>query len=137
MTADDVPYRQSLHLAMTALSGQWVSAVLASLASGPLIFSDLLEQINAVEARSGWRTHERPLTRKVLTDTLARMQRDGLVLRSSRPEAAFQPVWYELSDMGSALLAALRPLIKWARQYQEELTAGSDRRRTSREGGAD
>ncbi|MCE7002887.1 helix-turn-helix transcriptional regulator [Kibdelosporangium philippinense] len=128
MAGENVPYRQSLLDAMAVLNGQWVPAVLASLAPGPLNFTDLLNAINAVEERSGWVNHVRPLTRKVLTETLSRLQRDGIVQRQNTPDALFQPVYYELTTMGSSLLRSVRPLIKWAQDHQAELSSARQRR---------
>ncbi|ONI75056.1 hypothetical protein ALI144C_40540 [Actinosynnema sp. ALI-1.44] len=128
MAGNNVPYRQSLLDAMAVLNGQWVPAVLASLAPGPLNFTELLNAINSAEERSGWTNHVRPLTRKVLTETLSRLQRYGIVRRQNTTDELFQPVFYELTPMGSSLLRSVRPLIKWAQDHQAELTSVRPRR---------
>lgn len=115
-----LPYRHGIHEAMGAMSGQWVTAVLASLTARPMTYSKLLEHINRTEERLGWVTHERPLRQKVLTDTLHRMQRDGLVVKIERP-STFGSTWYQLTPMGRSLLRALLPLAKWAEDHRGEL----------------
>jgi DNA-binding HxlR family transcriptional regulator len=66
-------------------------------------------------------THERPLRQKVLTDTLHRMQRDGLVVKISKP-GRFGSTWYQLTPMGRSLLRSLLPLAKWAEDHRGELS---------------
>ncbi len=96
MSEESLPYRHGIHEAMGVLAGQWVTAVLASLTARPMTYSKLLEHINRTEERLGWVTHERPLRQKVLTDTLHRMQRDGLVVKIDRP-STFGSTWYQLT----------------------------------------
>ena len=101
---------------MGLLNGQWVVAVLAALALGPLHFTELLAEINAVEEQLGRRSHDRPLSRKVLAGTLDRMELAGLLVRYD--ETVSHPsVRYELTTDGQTLLVALRPLAEWAQRY--------------------
>ena len=106
-------YRHAIQEAMTVLHGQWVVAVLASLAAQPRKYLDLRDDINNTEERLGWISHPRPVSQKVLSETLKRMRRDGLIIRSGS-RSAFQEVWYELSPLGQTLLRSLRPVARWA-----------------------
>ncbi len=106
-------YRHAIQEAMTVLSGQWVVAVLASLAARPRKYLDLRDDINNTEERLGWISHPRPVSQKVLSETLKRMRRDGLITRTGS-RLAFQEVWYKLSPLGQTLLRSLRPVAKWA-----------------------
>lgn len=115
-----MPYRQGIHEALGVLTGQWVTAVLASLTLQPMTYSRLLDDINQVEERLGWVVHARPLSQKVLTETLARMQRDGLVVKIDRP-STFGNTWYQLTPAGRALQRALRPLASWADDYRRDV----------------
>ena len=81
MANRDVPYRQGVHDAMAVLRGRWTVAVLAALALGERQYKELKSSINDVEERVGWVSHTRPLTDRVLTDTLRRAQQDGLIER--------------------------------------------------------
>jgi DNA-binding HxlR family transcriptional regulator len=115
------PYRHSIHKAMGVLAGQWVTAVLASLVAGRRTYTDLLKDINDHEARWNWSAHSRPLAQKVLTETLSRMQRNGLITRwASDPSRTFSNIWYELTPSGQELVMALRPLAKWGEEHDED-----------------
>lgn len=113
-------YRHAILQATEVLNGKWVVAVLASLAAEPMKYLDLLADINRTEERLEWISHPRALTQKVLSETLKRMRRDGLIIRVG-PKAAFQEVWYELSPLGQTLLQSLRPVARWAMENAEAL----------------
>jgi DNA-binding HxlR family transcriptional regulator len=121
MNNDNIPYRQSLLDALAVLNGRWIPAVLSSLATGPLSFGELQATINKVEKRSELNPGH-GLTRKVLAETLARLQRDEIVHRqAASSDVPFQNVWYELTPMGRSLLKSLRPLIAWAQEHHQAL----------------
>ncbi|TDV44176.1 winged helix-turn-helix transcriptional regulator [Actinophytocola oryzae] len=119
-------YREGIYEAMALLNGEWVVAVLASLATRPLKYMELREEINLAEERRGWSSHARPVSQKVLSATLRRMRRDGLVTRSEE-KASFNPVWYELTPLGQTLLMSLRPVAKWAQGNRAEVEAARAR----------
>ena len=112
-------YRQAVEEAIGLLNGRWVAAVLTAVAMRPLHFVDLLGEINAIEERMGRRTHERPLSGKVLSRTLQRVEREGLVVRHQDP-APHPSVWYEITPAGRALLGALRPLAEWTQRFRAD-----------------
>lgn len=118
----DVPYRQGVLDAMALLRGQWTVAVLAALALGEMQYKDLLAEINHVEERVGWASHDRPLSDRVLTDTLRRARHNGLIDRRAE-EGRFGAVWYRLTPTGRSLLRAARPLAEWAQQHRQEIRA--------------
>jgi DNA-binding HxlR family transcriptional regulator len=120
-----IPWRQDVETAMVVFGGRWVVAVLAELAVGPLHFTELLHEINAVDRQFGRRTHERPLSNVVLVRTLERMQEDGLLVRHRDP-SPHPSVQYELTAHGQALLAALRPLAKWGQEHRTRLGSGGE-----------
>jgi DNA-binding HxlR family transcriptional regulator len=111
----DVPYRQAVEDVMGVLRGQWTVAVLAALALGETRRKDLLPAINAVDDRAGRVSHARPLTDRVLEDTLRRMQEDELIGKRSE-SGPFGATWYRLTSTGYSLLSALRPLAEWAQE---------------------
>ncbi|MGH3761024.1 winged helix-turn-helix transcriptional regulator [Actinophytocola sp.] len=110
-----MPYRQAVEDVMAVLRGQWTVAVLAALALGETRRKDLLPAINAVDERVGRVSHARPLTDRVLEDTLRRMQEDGLIGKRAEP-GPFGATWYSLTPTGYSLLSALRPLAEWAQE---------------------
>ena len=124
---DDDPYRHRVHEAIGVVNGQWVCAVLATLVARPMRYEDLRREINAAEARLDWVGHERPLSPKVLTETLRRMRRDGLILRTAGEVRVGGPVVYRLTPMGRSLLRALQPLGIWLRDHLDELTEARER----------
>lgn len=118
-------YRQAVEEVMRVLNGQWVVAVLAALATGPLHFAELLAEVNAVEERVGRRTHDRPLSRPVLARTLDRMESADLVIRTA-DSTPHPSVWYTLTPTGRSLLGALRPLAEWAQRYRDDHPLGTE-----------
>lgn len=120
-------YREGIYEALALLHGEWVVAVLASLATRPLTYGELRQEINDAEARAGWTSHSHPVSQKVLSATLKRMRRDGLVVRTSRSDSSFRPVWYELTPLGRTFLRTLRPLAKWAQDNRAAVEQARDR----------
>lgn len=120
-------YRDGIHEAMALLNGEWVVAVLASLATQPLKYMELREEINQAEARREWASPTRQVSQKVLSSTLRRMRRDGLVMRSAEMGTSFNPVWYELTPLGQTLLMALTPVAKWAQDNRDAVTTAQAR----------
>lgn len=118
----DIPYRQAVLDAVELLQGTWTVAVLAALAVGELQYKNLLVEINNVEERVGWSSHDRPLSDRVLTDTLRRARRNGLVDRRAEP-GKFGATWYKLTPTGRSLLRAARPLAEWAQHHRVEIEA--------------
>jgi len=120
-------YREGIYQALALLHGQWEASVLASLATRPLTYSELRQEINDAEARAGWTSHRRPVSQKVLSATLLRMRRDGLVARTSLSDSSFNPVWYELTPLGRTFLRSLRPLAKWAHDNEAAVELARER----------
>jgi DNA-binding HxlR family transcriptional regulator len=120
----DVPYRQGVEDVLGVLRGQWTVAVLAALARGETRRKDLLPAVNDVDDRAGRVSHARPLTDRVLEDTLRRAQTDGLIEKRSE-EGPFGATWWRLTPTGRSLLRALRPLAEWAQVNRHTRTGQS------------
>jgi DNA-binding HxlR family transcriptional regulator len=116
MSGWDVPYRQGVEDVLVVLRGQWTVAVLAALALGETRRKDLLPKINGVDERAGRVSHARPLTDRVLEDTLRRAQEDGLIEKRSETGQFSGGTWWTLTPTGRSLLSALRPLAEWAQE---------------------
>lgn len=127
VAASAMSYREGIYEVMALLSGEWVVAVLASLATQSLKYLELREEINQAEERRGWTSHTRPVSQKVLSQTLKRMRRDGLITRSAKTESSFNPVWYELTPLGQTLLMTLTPMAKWAQAHLDAVSAARAR----------
>lgn len=115
-TGPELGHRQAVEVALRILDGDWVVAVLAALAGGPLRTARLVDAINAVDERIGRRAHGVAASRPGLAPTLKRMTAAGLLARVHDPTTS-PAVWYQLTEPGRSLLSALVPLAEWARAY--------------------
>jgi DNA-binding HxlR family transcriptional regulator len=103
-----------LRAATDLLSHTWDPVVLAGLRGGPRRRSELLLALGG-------------LSDKVLTETLRRLQANGLVERRSYP-AAPPRVEYRLSALGTSLVEGpLRELGQWIVEHGDELLEAQER----------
>jgi DNA-binding HxlR family transcriptional regulator/putative sterol carrier protein len=94
-------YQQYCALARTldVAGDRWTLLIVRELAPGPRRFTDLLDGLPGV-------------SRKLLTDRLRALERDGIIARQELPPPAARQV-YELTDDGRDLATAMAPLIAW------------------------
>jgi DNA-binding HxlR family transcriptional regulator len=83
------------------VADKWTVLILSILRSGPQHFLKLHRSIGDV-------------SRKVLTESLRRVERDGLIKRGPRKESS--TVVYSLSESGRSLCAPIDALRRWAEQ---------------------
>ena len=104
-TADaaDCPIRSVLD----RIGDQWSLLVLLTLAHGTHRFTELQRAIGDISKR-------------MLADTLRKLERDGLVSRKVYPSVP-PKVEYQLCPLGKSLVTQLRPLVKWANQNHDEV----------------
>ncbi|MFJ3892231.1 winged helix-turn-helix transcriptional regulator [Streptomyces sp. NPDC090083] len=93
----DCPARLTVEL----LADKWTAVVLYGLSQGPVRHGELAGLIGGI-------------SRKVLTQTLRRLQTHGLVRRHAYAEAPPR-VEYELTSLGASLLDPIHTLTEWAR----------------------
>ncbi|RYE83556.1 MAG: transcriptional regulator [Hyphomicrobiales bacterium] len=79
---------------------KWSVLLVCSLARGPQRFSALAREVPDI-------------SRRMLTETLRNLERDGLLTRTVFPTKP-PSVSYELTGLGHELMAVLSPLIRWA-----------------------
>jgi DNA-binding HxlR family transcriptional regulator len=91
--------------AIELLSHKWRVAILHLLTSGPLRANELQRAIRKVSP-------------KMLTQTLRRLERDGLIHRHVR-NVIPPHVEYELTPMGESVIPLLRSLCHWAKANAE------------------
>lgn len=89
------------------LSDKWSLLVVELLGTGTRRFSELRRAIDQISQR-------------MLTLTLRRLERDGLVRRTVHPVVPPQ-VDYELTPLGATLLDAIAPLVTWTREHREQV----------------
>ena len=79
---------------------KWSVLLVCSLANGPQRFSALARDVPDI-------------SRRMLTETLRNLERDGLLTRTVFPTKP-PSVTYELTSLGRELMSVLSPLIRWA-----------------------
>lgn len=89
------------------ISDKWVALSLSALANGPRRYSELSRELAGV-------------SQKMLTQTLRRLERDGLLTRSVTPSVPVR-VDYELTELGHTLHAAIHPLKAWAETHMDQV----------------
>lgn len=85
------------------LAGRWTLAILVTLAAGGRRYQDLHDALDGISY-------------KVLTETLRRAERDGLVVRHLDDERVETTTLYELTDLGRSLDAPMAAMAEWANQ---------------------
>lgn len=99
-------------LAIEIIANKWAVVTLFGLSDGPLRHGELVELIGGI-------------SRKVLTQTLRRLQDHGLVARQVYAEAPPR-VEYSLTELGRTLEEPIRALTVWARNNGETIAALHD-----------
>jgi DNA-binding HxlR family transcriptional regulator len=97
----DCPARLTVEL----LADKWAAVVLYGLSKGPIRHGELVDVIGGI-------------SRKVLTQTLRRLESHGLVSRQAYAEVPPR-VEYELTPLGSTLIDPIHTLTEWARENGE------------------
>jgi DNA-binding HxlR family transcriptional regulator len=94
-------YQQYCALARTLdVAGErWTLLIVRELTPGPRRFTDLIDGLPGIP-------------RKLLTDRLRALERDGIIARQELPPPAARQV-YALTDDGRDLAVAMAPLIAW------------------------
>lgn len=104
----DCPGRLTIEL----LADKWTAVVLYGLSAGPVRHGDLAELIGGI-------------SRKVLTQTLRRLEAHGLILRRTYAEAPPR-VEYELTPLGATLIDPIHMLTEWARENGDAVLEALD-----------
>ncbi|MEV4462721.1 helix-turn-helix domain-containing protein [Micromonospora echinofusca] len=95
------------HQLLATLSDKWVTLVLAALADGPRRYSDLSRTISGA-------------SQKMLTQTLRKLERDGLLARTVTPSVPVR-VDYEITALGRTLLPIQQAIKHWAETHIEQV----------------
>src|SRR5918992_4200251 len=105
-------YQQYCALARAAdvAGDRWTLLIVRELTPGPRRFTDLLDGLQGV-------------SRKLLTERLRDLERDGIIARRELPPPAARQV-YELTEDGRDLAGAMAPLIGWGTRRLSERKSG-------------
>lgn len=96
-------------LVLERLADKWVALVLVRLADRPLRFNQLRREIEGV-------------SQKVLSQTLKRLERDGLIARQAFPTVPVT-VEYSITPLGRTLAETVEALARWAEAHIESVLA--------------
>jgi DNA-binding HxlR family transcriptional regulator len=96
-------------LVLDRIGDKWTVLVVLLLSDGPMRFTDLRGELGRVAP-------------KVLTQTLRRMERDGLVTREIFAEVPPR-VEYALTDLGHSLIEPIAAVSDWAEVHVHQITA--------------
>ncbi|MFJ8297974.1 winged helix-turn-helix transcriptional regulator [Streptomyces sp. NPDC094447] len=113
MTTDAFLADCRARLAFDLLSHTWNAVLIWCLRDGPRRPGELRERIGGISP-------------KVLTETLRRLEFNGLVTRIAYAEAPPR-VEYELTALGRTLLAPIEAFGAWAFEYGDEVMAAQER----------
>lgn len=97
---------------LTRVGDKWTVLVVGALATGPLRFGALHEEIAGISHR-------------MLTRTLRSLTRDGLVTRTAYAEMPPR-VEYALTPLGRSLGEAVSGVVGWVQRNQGEVVANRD-----------
>lgn len=100
---EDCPLRQMFDL----VGDRWTSSVLFVIGDDVKRYSDLQRQIPGV-------------SKKMLTQTLRRLERSGLVSRKVYPVVPPRTE-YRLTSLGKSILEPISSMAEWAVRHQREL----------------
>ncbi|WP_433554201.1 winged helix-turn-helix transcriptional regulator [Micromonospora zamorensis] len=98
---------------LATLSDKWLTLVVSALADGPQRHSELARTVAGA-------------SQKMLTQTLRKLERDGLVSRSVTAGVPAR-VDYQLTPLGESLLPVQRAIKTWAETHIDEVHAARAR----------
>ncbi|MET7710004.1 helix-turn-helix domain-containing protein [Micromonospora sp. NPDC005413] len=101
------------HELLATLSDKWLTLVVSALADGPLRHSELARTVAGA-------------SQKMLTQTLRKLERDGLVSRSVTPGVPAR-VDYRLTPLAESLLPVQRAIKAWAETHIAEVHEARER----------
>lgn len=99
---------QGLAEVLATIGDKWTILVVGTLSKGSLRYNEIQRRVGSISQR-------------MLTLTLKRLERDGIVTRTLFPSVPPR-VDYELTELGHSLRGALVPLHLWAAQNKETIT---------------
>ena len=113
-TGDTDPHAAcGVHGTLEHIGDKWSLLVILMLRPGTRRFMELRRDIG-------------PISQRMLTRTLRRLETDGLVERTVYPVVPPR-VDYSLTPLGQTLLDATLPLVDWAVAHHAEITAAQSR----------
>ena len=109
-------------LLVRMLAGRWTLPILGQLGGGGRRYQDLHDALDGVSY-------------KVLTETLRRVERDGLITRHLDGDRVETATLYELTDLGRSLDQPLAALAEWAEVNWKEVEVAREQWDARRQAG--
>jgi DNA-binding HxlR family transcriptional regulator len=106
LTFRDKQYKCGIDLTLAIIGGKWKASILWHLARQTMRFSELQRQFSDT-------------TRKMLTQQLRELERDGLVHREVYPQVP-PKVEYSLTAKGRTITPLLDSMCEWGTDYGEK-----------------
>src|ERR687896_468155 len=100
----------ALARALDVVGNRWTLLIVRELRPGPRRFTDLVDGLPGI-------------SRKLLTERLRDLERDGIITRRELPPPAARQV-YELTEDGRDLATAMAPLIAWGARRMGKRQSG-------------
>ncbi len=97
--------------AMQTLSGRWDLVICYKLLDKPLRFNEIKEELSTSFGKT--------IHAASLTQSLKRLEKEGIVTREVNAETIPVTVTYQLTEKGKALKEAIDSLKKWGEQWTE------------------
>ncbi|MBT2224811.1 helix-turn-helix domain-containing protein [Nonomuraea sp. NEAU-A123] len=94
------------------IGDKWVAVLLNELAEGPRRYGDLARTIAGA-------------SQKMLTETLRRLERDGLISRTVTPAVPVR-VDYALTELGRSLLPVIAVMKRWAEENIDRIDSARE-----------
>ncbi len=107
------PVCRTISELLSRIGDKWTVLVVQTLGEGPRRFNELRREIPSVSQR-------------MLTHTLRKLERDGLVSRTVTPSIPPR-VDYELTELGRSLLVPILGIANWALDHVEAIHAAQAR----------
>lgn len=100
----------SSRYAISRIADKWTMLVLMALHENPYYFGELHRKIECI-------------SRKMLTQTLKKLEADNLIERQIHKEGNVVKVSYQLSPLGDSLIVPIISLQEWAIQHGDKIGA--------------
>ncbi|SFK53609.1 winged helix-turn-helix transcriptional regulator [Amycolatopsis sacchari] len=111
------------------LQGKWAPDIVVALWNGPKRFNDLFVSARELKLIHRWSRRDSTLSREVFSETLHRMEADGLLTRNEDNSSVPRSVWYELSPELKDLLGRRSwAALEWAVEHEDLLERARRRR---------
>ncbi len=113
ITYRDKAYRCPVELTISLIGGKWKALLLWELSNKTLRFNELIRLFPDT-------------TRKMLTQQLKEMERDGLILRQEYNQVP-PKVEYSLTTFGKSFMPVLFSMNQWGMDYMAEIQESRNR----------